>query len=68
MNKVLLIVCLIFSISCSKKEAENNPGQNPGTGSCGTLNGYTLYKNAEGCYYLDSYGYKVYVASNECSC
>jgi len=48
-----------------------NPNSSSGSGSsgCGTYNGKRLYKGSNGgCYYINSSGNKVYVATSYCKC
>jgi hypothetical protein len=71
MNKLILTICLLCLISCSKDDdtpSGNNNNNNNQPGSCGTYSGYQLYKDANGCYYSDSYGAKVYVDAGLCGC
>ena len=71
MKKLLIVLFLGASLSCSKDDdnAMNNGNNNPPPGtSCGSYNGYTLYKDDGGCYYSDGYGAKKYVSSDLCSC
>jgi hypothetical protein len=70
MNKFILAIALLCIISCSKDgddPPDNNNNNNP-PGSCGTYNGYQLYKDTNGCYYSDGYGPKVYVDAGLCDC
>jgi hypothetical protein len=72
MKKLIIFALLAFTLSCSKGD-DGDSGGNPnpsggGSGDCGSTNGYTLHKDNQGCYYSDSYGYKVYVDASLCTC
>ena len=72
--KTSLFLLLILSqlVACSKGDdgSSNNPPANNGGNNtdCGTMNGYTLYKDSEGCYYSGSNYSKVYVDASNCTC
>ena len=73
--KTFLFLLLILSqlVACSKGDdgSSNNPPANNGGNNntdCGTMNGYTLYKDSEGCYYSGSNYSKVYVDASNCTC
>ena len=75
MKKVLTIFALTLALACSKDGGDdnNNTGGNNGGGNnnadCGTFNGYTLYKDSEGCYYNGgNYDSKIYVEASNCTC
>ena len=73
MKKLLIIVCLFsLTLSCSKGDdgGSNNPPPNNGGNNtdCGTYQGYTLYKDSEGCYYTGGNYSKVYVNASNCTC
>lgn len=74
MKKLFIISILVTALACSKDDdsgSDNNPGNNDGGNNdqgCGTLSGYTLYRDSEGCYYNGTYGTKVYVDSDACTC
>ena len=71
MNKLLLTICVLFAVACSKDDDNPPPGNNNNNNppsSCGTYSGYVLYKDVNGCYYSDSYGAKVYVDAGLCDC
>ena len=72
MKKIISVVLLILALSCYKKDDgyNNNPPPNNGGGNtdCGSFNGYTLYKDNEGCYYNGSNYSKVYVDASNCTC
>ncbi|HUQ67098.1 MAG TPA: hypothetical protein VM101_13135 [Flavitalea sp.] len=71
MKRIISILFFILALSCYKnKKAGNNdpPPNNGGNTDCGTLNGYTLYKDAQGCYYNGSNYSKVYVDASNCTC
>lgn len=71
MKKVLTVMLFILALSCYKKD-DNGYGNNPPPGGnntdCGTFNGYTLYKDSEGCYYNGANYAKVYVDASNCTC
>lgn len=74
MKKLLMLVLLTATISCSKDEdtgGDNNPPPNNNGGNnndCGTYLGYALYKDTEGCYYNGGNYSKVYVEASNCTC
>jgi len=72
MKKIISVVLLILALSCYKKDDgyNNNPPPNNGGGNtdCGSFNGYTLYKDNEGCYYNGTNYSKVYVDASNCTC
>jgi len=72
MKKIISVVLLILALSCYKKDDgyNNNPPPNNGGGNtdCGSFNGYTLYKDNEGCYYNGANYSKVYVDASNCTC
>ena len=72
MKKIISVVLLILALSCYKKKDDgynNNPPNNGGNNTdCGSFNGYTLYKDNEGCYYNGTNYSKVYVDASNCTC
>ncbi|MBL7698612.1 MAG: hypothetical protein JNK79_10645 [Chitinophagaceae bacterium] len=75
MKKLLVLLVLTASLSCSKDEdngnnnpPDNNNGGGNGGGNCGTYLGYQLYKDSEGCYYNGPNYAKVYVDASNCTC
>jgi len=73
MKKIISVVLFILALSCYKKDDgyNNNPPPNNGGGNntdCGSFNGYTLYKDNEGCYYNGANYSKVYVDASNCTC
>lgn len=72
MKKLLVLILLTASLSCSKdgdNEDTNNPPPPPGNNDdCGTYLGYALYKDSEGCYYNGGNYSKVYVDASNCTC
>jgi len=72
MKKIISVVIFILALSCSKDDdnGSNNPPPNNGGNNtdCGTFNGYTLYKDNEGCYYNGNNYSKVYVEASNCTC
>ena len=74
MKKMLSIVLVVLALSCSKDGGDdnNNTGGNNDGGNnntdCGTFNGYTLYKDSEGCYYNGGNYDKIYVEASNCTC
>jgi hypothetical protein len=71
MKKIITVVFFILALSCYKKNKDgyNDPPPNNGGNNtdCGTFNGYTLYKDSEGCYYNANYS-KIYVDASNCTC
>lgn len=70
MKTLLVVIFLMMGMACSKSDdsESNNSNNNPPSNSCGTMSGYTLYKDDNGCYYSDSYGTKTYVNDDLCNC
>jgi hypothetical protein len=60
---VAIVASTIGGTSCATKPTESG-----GTTDCGTLDGKQLYKDVEGCYYLNGSGGKEYVSSSNCRC
>lgn len=59
-----IVVSTLVGISCGEKA----PTSAPPASNCGTLDGNQLYKDVEGCYYLNNSGAKEYVSSSNCRC
>jgi hypothetical protein len=73
MKKIVIFILFTLALSCYKKgntDNSNDPPNNGGNNNadCGTYNGYTLYKDAEGCYYNGGNYSKVYVDASNCTC
>ncbi|AXY72695.1 hypothetical protein D3H65_01325 [Paraflavitalea soli] len=61
MKQMLLVVLISLAFACGKSGGTET--------GCGTYNGKTLYKGANGgCYYYNSNGNKTYVDSSKCHC
>ena len=73
MKNIIPLLLLVLALSCSKNDEggsnEPPPGDPPGNnGDCGTFNGYTLYKDTDGCYYTSGDYSKVYIDESNCTC
>lgn len=61
MRKLILVLTGILILNLNSCESEEY--------SCGSHNGYELFKGPQGgCYYINSNGNKTYVDRNECDC
>jgi len=68
MKKLLMIICLLTFLGCSKDENYTSSLSGAST-SCGSHNGRTLIKGPKGgCYYNNSNGNKTYVDRSYCKC
>jgi hypothetical protein len=67
--KKLLLVPTLALIALTFTTCGDNPTTTPTTGNsnCGTYEGFQLYKDTEGCYYMSN-GRRYNVSSTACSC
>lgn len=71
MKNLILIISIIFYVSCSKGaySDESKDGNTASELRCGTHNGKQLWIGPKGgCYYKNSNGNKTYVERAECNC
>jgi hypothetical protein len=67
MKRILLSSMLVL-VAISVTTCGDNPTTNTtGNQNCGTYEGFQLYKDAEGCYYMDN-GRRVAAPATSCSC